>query len=254
MDRSDEVARLVELWEAHRPVLVFTGAGMSTASGIPDFRGKQGLWKGMDPAKVVSIEVFEENPREFYAFYRQRLAMIRSVQPNEGHRIVAELEEKGYVSAVITQNIDDLHGRAGSRRVFEVHGSVRSATCRRCGRRITGDELVEGIDSSPDGVPRCPCGGVFKVDVVLFGEPLPQDVWEGALAEAERASMAVVLGSSLVVYPAAYIPRIVKNRGGKLAIVNADPTPLDSMADVTIRADLVEVLREVRKGLLGADG
>ncbi len=250
---NEKIEKAIKLWKEAKKALIFTGAGMSTASGIPDFRGKNGLWKKVDPIKMVSIEAFQTNPSQFYKFYMERLSMLNNALPNEGHKIIAELEEKGYVVGVVTQNIDDLHRKAGSKNVYEVHGSVRTATCVKCGDKITKEELIQLIESSVDMVPRCKkegCNGIYKIDVVLFGEMLPPDVWERAMDLARQVPLTVALGSSLTVYPAAYIPRITKENGGKLIIVNADPTPLDHMADVVINDDIVSTLKEIKKGLL----
>ncbi len=232
-----EVVRLVRLLEGSQRAVVFTGAGVSTESGIPDFRSSQGLWRDIDPMKVASIGALREDPEAFYAFYRRRLGMLEAVKPNRAHEVIALLEERGYVRAVITQNVDGLHQKAGSRRVLELHGSLRKTVCLDCEGEF-GGELLAG-----EGVPECPrCGGVLKPGVVLFGEPLPNDVLEEAYELSRQADLHIVLGSSLVVSPANTLPQVTLANGGSLAIVNLEETPLDLYADVLIRARLGETM------------
>ncbi len=189
------VERLAEIVREHQPCVVLTGAGISTASGIPDFRSPTGIWARVDPLEVGSIEAFRADPVRVWSFYAPRFALLTEAEPNDGHRALAELERRGFVRAVVTQNIDLLHERAGSREVVEVHGSIRSASCRSCGARLPLAEVLELLP-----VPACPdCGAVLKPDVVFFGELLPEGAIDRALELARSAGLLLVVGSSLEV-------------------------------------------------------
>lgn len=231
--------RLAELIRTHQPCVVLTGAGVSTESGIPDFRSAGGIWAQYDPLDVASVEGFRRDPARVWEFYARRLAVLADAEPNDGHRALARLEELGLVSAVVTQNVDGLHQRAGSRDVLEVHGSIRGAVCLACGARA-GFERV--LDLLP--LPRCACGGVLKPGVVMFGELLPVDVLERATELARGARLMLVVGSSLEVHPVAGLPYETLRTGGALAIVNRDPTPLDAEAHLRLDGAAGAVLRE----------
>ncbi len=238
MEEVEEAARLLA---SARYAIVFTGAGVSTESGIPDFRGPQGLWKRVDP-ELFTIDYFYENPGHVWRLFLELFLNKMDAKPNPAHYAIAELERMGVVKAVITQNVDGLHQAAGSRNVIELHGNLRYAVCMSCGRRIP---LSEAVRKAREGEipPRCPhCGGVLKPDVVFFGEPLPREELERAFSEAEKADVVLVVGSSLVVYPAAYIPELALQKGAKLIIVNMEPTRLDHLAHVVIRGKAGEVL------------
>jgi NAD-dependent protein deacetylase/lipoamidase len=234
MPHSPEgLARL--LAEATHAV-VLTGAGVSTESGIPDFRSPGGLWERYDPMEVGSLSTFVSDPERFWAFHRPRFEALAGVEPNDAHRGVAELERRGIVKALITQNIDRLHGRAGSPGPIEVHGTLEHGECLRCRIRIPTDELLARADAAEDGVPRCDeCGFQLKSGVVLFGEGLPPDAISAAFDEAERADVLLVIGSSLLVSPVSELPGIVLRHGGKLAILNEGDTPYDEVAHVRLR-------------------
>lgn len=244
---KDRIKLLARLLVEKKPAVVFTGAGMSTASGIPDFRSKDGLWSKVDPFKVASIDALRKNPAIFYEFYKERLSLLLRAHPNDGHKILGKLEKARLIQAVITQNIDGLHQKGGSMRVIELHGNIREAHCMRCGKGISSVELLEILDK--EKVPYCSCGGIYKVDVVLFGEPLP----EGALLEATRLTRGgylwIVLGSSLVVMPAADLPRKALLNGSPLVIVNRESTYLDEYAAVLFREDIVDVLKALEEEL-----
>jgi NAD-dependent deacetylase len=214
--------------------VVLTGAGMSTESGIPDFRSAGGLWERYDPMEVASMSTFLSEPARFWSFHRPRIDMLAGAEPNPAHRAVAELERRGIVKAVITQNIDRLHARAGSRDPIEVHGSLDRGTCLRCDARVSIDELVARADAAADGVPLCACGFPLKSGVVLFGEALPRDAIEAAYAHADRADLMLVIGSSLLVAPVSDLPRIVLERGGTLAILTESETPYDEVAQLRL--------------------
>jgi NAD-dependent protein deacetylase/lipoamidase len=239
------VERLAELMEARRPCVVLTGAGISTESGIPDFRSPAGVWAQYDPMEYATIDAFLEDPVKVWDFYGKRLAMLDEAQPNDGHRALAELEDRGWVSAVVTQNIDRLHERAGSRALVEVHGSIRTSSCLDCGTVVPFAEVVACLP-----VPGCPrCGRILKPDVVMFGELLPEAVIASALHLAGTAGLLLVVGSSLEVYPVAGLPLEALAAGGSLAIVNRGSTPFDRRASVTIDGGAGETLRALAGAL-----
>jgi NAD-dependent deacetylase len=239
-----KVNQVVKLIKKSKYAIVLTGAGVSTGSGIPDFRtpGK-GIWEKVDPFKVTSITAFDENPQRFYYFYRPRIEMLSRVSPNPAHKAISQLEEMGYIHCLITQNIDNLHQRAGSKKVIEVHGTLRKAICRRCGKIISSELLIQKMDESKEKVPYCECGGVFKPNVVLFGEMLPN--LDNAIYESNRADLILTVGSSLQVSPANMLPQYCLNRGGKLVIVNFMSTHLDYLAEVVINEDVCDFLPAV---------
>jgi NAD-dependent deacetylase len=233
------VERLAELVRARRPCVVLTGAGISTESGIPDFRSPSGIWAQYDPMEYATIDAFLADPTKVWDFYGKRLRMLLDAEPNDGHRALAELEERGWVSAVITQNIDLLHRRAGSHEVIEVHGSIRTSSCLDCGTVVPFDAVVALLP-----VPHCPvCGRVLKPDVVMFGELLPEAAIDRAVELAAEAPLLLVVGSSLEVYPVAGLPLETLAAGGSLAIVNRTPTQFDSRASLRIDAGAGETLR-----------
>jgi NAD-dependent deacetylase len=241
------VERLAQVLRDHQPCVVLTGAGISTESGIPDFRSPTGIWARFDPLEYGSIEAFRTDPARVWSFYAPRFSMLSVAEPNAGHTALAELEERGVVRAVVTQNIDLLHERAGSRDVVEVHGSIRSASCRSCGARLPLAEVLELLP-----VPSCPdCGAVLKPDVVFFGELLPEEAIGRAVELARSAGLLLVVGSSLEVYPVAGLPEETLAAGGRLAIVNRGPTPFDTRADVRIDGGAGETLRALAAALGG---
>jgi NAD-dependent deacetylase len=223
---------------AHQPCVVLTGAGISTESGIPDFRSPTGIWARYDPMEYATLDAFVADPVKVWEFYGKRLAALGEAEPNEGHHALARLEARGWIDAVITQNVDGLHVRAGSSNVIEVHGSIRTATCMVCGRTVPAREALAALP-----VPACPdCGHVLKPDVVLFGELLPAAAIDRATRLACEARLLLVVGSSLEVYPVAGLPFETLGAGGKVAIVNRGETPLDSEAAVRIDAGAGETL------------
>jgi NAD-dependent deacetylase len=236
--------QLAGLLRDSKCTVVLTGAGISVPSGIPDFRtpGK-GLWEKVDPFEVATIDAFRSDPERFWAFYRPRLHSLDDIEPNDAHKALAELEARGLVEAVVTQNIDRLHRKAGSQRLIEVHGSIDSASCLECGKTWSLEQ-VEGLFDDR-GVAVCPCGGPVKPDVVLFGELLPKEAIDEARELAERADLMLCVGSSLEVYPVAGLPALTLERGGKVAVVTKGPTPYDSDAAVRMNGDVVEDLAAV---------
>lgn len=225
---------------------MLTGAGISTESGIPDFRSPTGLWAEVDPMEYASIEAFRRDPEKVWRFYALRISMLTEAEPNEAHYALAALEELGYVQAVVTQNIDLLHARAGSRDVVEVHGSIRTSTCPQCGASVSLERLRAMLGRQPEGAPRCAsCAAVLKPDVVFFGELLPEREIDRANELARSAGLLLVVGSSLEVYPVAGLPDETLAAGGAVAIVNLGPTPFDGRAAVKIEASAAEALPEV---------
>ena len=215
---------------ASTPVF-FTGAGVSTLCGIPDFRGPNGVYRDPDAARMFEIDLFDEDPSFFYRKADLLVYGGDDIRPGPVHEALVALQRAGHCAGVVTQNIDGLHERAGSSPVYAVHGSAALHHCRRCGDEKTYDEIRAMRAGKPGFVPRCAkCGGVYKPDITFFGEMLPEAAFEGALQLASRADLMVVLGSSLVVHPAASIPLRALRRGGRLAIVNRGETPADDLA------------------------
>lgn len=243
---QQKIAELSELLKNSKYTVCLTGAGVSTASGIPDFRtpGK-GLWSKVNPIEVTSIEAFQDNPARFYQFYLPRIEELDKVSPNKAHHALAQLEHSGYLHSLITQNIDNLHQKAGSQKVLEIHGNLSRAICYRCGKKISSQLLLEKIKSSDQHIPYCQCGGVFKPEVVLFGEMLTN--LDEAIAEANKADLFLVVGSSLQVSPANLLPEYCLARGGELVIINYMKTHLDHKATIIIQQDVVFSLSELVK-------
>ena len=227
---------LAELIRGNQPCVVLTGAGVSTESGIPDFRSAGGIWAQYDPYEVASIEAFHRDPARVWEFYTRRLDVLADAAPNPAHVALAELEARGLVQAVVTQNVDRLHTAAGSRDVIEVHGSIASAVCLACGRR---EENVRELLPLPLCVD---CGTVLKPGVVMFGELLPVEAIERATALAQNAELLLVVGTSLEVWPVAGLPDETLAHGGRLAIVNREPTAFDVRAALVIHGSAGDTL------------
>lgn len=238
-DSPQDLARA--LVDAEHPI-VLTGAGISTESGVPDFRSKGGLWERYDPMVAGSLDMFVRDPSEFWQFHRPRYEQIDAVEPNDAHRAVADLERRGIIKALITQNIDGLHRRAGSVDPIEIHGSLSGGRCLRCDLRVARGELLARADAASDGVPRCECGFQLKSDVVLFGEMLPSQAMEDMFTQAECADFILVIGSSLLVSPVADIPAIVLQNRGTLAILTEGETPYDGRAQVRLHSKAAETM------------
>jgi len=228
---------VVDVVAASRHCIVFTGAGISAESGVPTFRGAGGLWERYRPEELATPEAFAKDPALVWRWYRWRQEVVYRAEPNPGHRAIAELEALGVVKAVITQNVDGLHQRAGSRNVVELHGSLWRTRCMRCNAMYRLDKPAE------ETLPRCPrCGGLLRPDVVWFGESLPQDAWARAVELASRSDVVLVVGTSGVVYPAAYIPRIAKDRGAVVVEINVEESAVTPIADFFLRGKAGEVL------------
>jgi len=239
-----DAAALARLIRELQPCVALTGAGISTESGIPDFRSPGGLWAEFDPFEYGSIEAFQADPAKVWRFYAPRFSLLSDAEPNAAHLALAELEQRGLLDAVITQNIDRLHERAGSKNVLEVHGSIRTSSCPGCGASYSLDEVLALLGRSD--VPLCPdCGGVLKPDVVFFGELLPADTIDRAYSLARSARLLLVVGSSLEVHPVAGLPLETLEAGGTLAIVNRGPTALDSRASLKVDGSAGAILGAV---------
>ena len=237
---DENIKKLKELISQSDNIVFFGGAGVSTESGIPDFRSRDGLYNQkykFSPETILSHSFFEENPEEFYRFHRDKL-VISGVKPNAAHYALAELEKKGKLKAVITQNIDGLHQMAGSQNVLELHGSLARCYCSRCTREYPREFIDEGT-----GIPRCNCGGVVRPDVVLYEESLDQSVTSRAVSYIRAADVLIVGGTSLVVYPAAGL--IDYYRGDKLVLINRDETGCDGRAGLLIRDSIAKVLAQI---------
>lgn len=241
---SAEYEKAAELIVASKMTVALTGAGISTPSGIPDFRSPEsGLWTKVDPYEVATIESFNRNPSMFFDFMRPLSNTIGKSEPNAAHSALARWESVGLLHSVITQNIDNLHQRAGSRNVLELHGNAQRAYCVKCGKSYTHEDLFEKLEYS--AVPHCDCvsAGVIKPDVILFGEQLPMDALKESEKDCVECEILIVGGSSLTVTPASIFPRIAIESGAKLIIVNRDKTYIDSKADIIIR-DSIEIAFE----------
>jgi NAD-dependent deacetylase len=237
-----DVERLGELIRTYQPCVALTGAGVSTESGIPDFRSPTGIWAEFDPLEYATIGAFRRDPGKVWGFYAPRFSMLTEAAPNRAHATLAELERRGLLRAVITQNIDLLHERAGSKDVIEVHGSIRTSTCWGCDARYPLAEVVQLL-AAGEGAPRCcTCDTVLKPDVVFFDELLPAAAIDRAFELAREARLLLVVGSSLEVYPVAGLPEITERAGGVVAIVNKGPTSFDRRAVLKIEASAGETL------------
>lgn len=244
-------AAVAGLLRSAERAVVLTGAGISVPSGIPDFRtpGK-GMWEKVNPMEVAHIDAFRRDPDRFWRFYSQRFMSLRDKAPNRAHEIVAELERRGLVEVVITQNIDRLHRVAGTHDLIEVHGSISHSLCMDCGARFELEKVVEQIERSPESAPECTrCFTALKPDVVLFGEFLPEAALRRAHDLAAEADLMVVIGSSLEVHPVASLPGLTLEKGGRLVLITQGPTPYDGDAEIKLEGDVVDELDAVLRAL-----
>jgi NAD-dependent deacetylase len=242
------VEQLAQLLRGSNRTVALTGAGISVPSGIPDFRSPgTGLWENVDPMEVAHINVFLQDPERFWSYYRPRFGMLADKEPNGAHHALAELEARGMLEAVVTQNIDTLHRKAGSRKVVEVHGTIETGSCWDCKAGYPVEELAGMFDQR--GVARCTCGGAVKPDVVLFGEMLPEQAMENAHALCAGADLLLCVGTSLEVYPVAGLPEVTRRAGGSIAILTIGPTPYDSQAEVRLGGDVVTELEALLRVL-----
>jgi NAD-dependent deacetylase len=244
---TDQLARLIG---DSNSVVALTGAGISVPSGIPDFRSPgTGLWEHVNPMEVAHIDVFRRDPERFWHFYGARFQTLEHKRPNRAHEALATLEGAGLLNAVITQNVDQLHARAGTRELVEVHGTIAHSSCLDCGAQFPLGEVRERQAADAGGIPRCDCAEPLKPDVVLFGEYLPVGALERAQALAAGADVMLCIGSSLEVYPVAQLPTVTLGAGGALAILTRGPTPFDSRAAVRLGGDVVDELEALLAAL-----
>ncbi len=246
------IDQAITLFQQADHVTALTGAGISTPSGIPDFRSPtSGIWENVDPAEVASIVAFRQKPQAFYDWLHPLAELAMKAVPNAAHLALAKLEQNGHLAGIITQNIDMLHTKAGSHTIYEVHGHLREATCISCLSTHNG-EMILPVYLATRQVPTCEyCGGVLKPNVILYGEVLPLSILKQAQNQAMNCDLMLVAGSSLEVSPAGELPWLAKRYGAKLIFVNLMETYLDYLADVVIRADVVNVLPQIAKALCG---
>lgn len=240
---QEHVQFAAELLHTARHAVVLTGAGLSTPSGIPDFRSEgTGLWSRDEPLEVASLSTFRTDPGRFYGWFRPLAAQIFDAQPNAAHRALAELEQSGRLHLIATQNIDMLHQKAGSAHVIELHGTLATLTCTQCFRQAEARTYLKPFVEQ-GRMPACPhCGAVLKPDVILFGEQLPQKAWYDAQRASRLCDLMIVAGSSLEVMPVAGLPMQAVDRGAHLLIVNNAPTYLDVRADAVLHGDVVDII------------
>ena len=243
-DFNERIEKLNELIAKSERIVFFGGAGVSTESGIPDFRSKDGLYNNRgvefekyDPEYLLSIDCLNSKPEVFFEFYRQKLD-CRNVEPNITHRVLADMEKRNKLLAVITQNIDGLHQKAGSENVYEVHGTTLKNYCRRCNKPYDKNYIF----NCNQDIPKCECGGVIRPDVTLYGEMLPNDAWNRSTEAISKSDLLIVGGTSLSVYPAA---NLISNCFGNLVLINRDKTQYDDYADIVFHENLGEVFSKI---------
>ncbi|MFO7677973.1 MAG: NAD-dependent protein deacylase [Thermoplasmatota archaeon] len=241
---DNSINYLKELINTSQRIVVFTGAGISSESGIPTYRGSDGVWSKYDPAVYADINIFLRDPTYFWQFFKEeQYPILKKAKPNDAHYALATLQKQRKKLTVITQNIDGLHQLAGIKDVIELHGNMRTISCLQCKKTYSIDDVYHKVTKALP--PLCSCRGMLKPNVVLFGEQLPEYALAEAIRAASSCDLFVVLGSSLVVYPAASLPEIAKQQEASLVIVNIDPTALDSIADMVIRQPISAVLPSV---------
>jgi NAD-dependent deacetylase len=247
---ATEASALAGLIRGAGSVVALTGAGISVPSGIPDFRSPgTGLWENVDPMEVAHIDVFRRDPERFWLFYGDRFQTLEHKRPNRAHEALARLEREGLLDAVVTQNIDQLHARAGSKELIEVHGTIAHSSCLRCAARYPLTAVRARQRADANGIPRCDCGEPLKPDVVLFGEYLPVDALRRAEELAAHADLLLCVGTSLEVFPVSQLPAVTLANGGQLAILTQGATPCDSSAAVRLNGDVVEELDALLQAL-----
>jgi NAD-dependent deacetylase len=249
---------LTPILKSSKSLFVLTGAGISAESGIPTFRGKDGLWKNYSATDLATPEAFERDPAFVWEWYMWRREIISRAKPNPAHYALVEMEKKFPKFLLLTQNVDDLHRRAGSKNILELHGNIFRTRCHKCGRadprtsspcegedRACPESSRRGEGGKSFTLPKCPCGGLLRPDVVWFGEMIPQDVWQSALEFLSAADCALICGTSNVVWPAAAIPEMAQSRGIKTIEINLEPTPVSSLVDVSLQGKAGEILPEI---------
>lgn len=246
---TDAILKAITYINDARRIVAFTGAGISTEAGIPDFRSPGGLWEDEGLMEQLSAPGFRRDPAGFYRAALRLMPGIRGALPTSTHRLLVELEDEGRLAAIVTQNIDGLHQAAGSRNVLEIHGTFRTGRCVNCRRKYEMDDLYHGIAEGRTAVPLCEnCGSVVKPDVVLFGDLLPEGIWNDTIREIVQCDLMLVLGSSLIVQPAAGLPRLAVEHGARVIIVNREPTALDHLATLVVHGPMNTFAEAVRAG------
>ncbi len=234
---------LIDRIHSATTIVFFTGAGMSAESGVPTFRGENGIWKKMKPEELANFDAFLKNPDLVWEWYKHRKNIMKEIEPHPGYFVIARMEKIVKEIHVITQNIDNLHRRAGSSRVYELHGNIERNYCIECGKNYSNDKIFKSAS-----IPKCDaCGGLIRPDVVWFGENLPEDDWNNSVHAAERAAVCFSIGTSSVVYPAASIPSIARRSGAYCVEINPDPSPLCSIMNYSFQGKAGEVLVELEK-------
>jgi NAD-dependent deacetylase len=245
------VEYIAELLRKAKRAVVLTGAGISTPSGIPDFRSEgTGLWSRDEPLEVASLNTFRTDPERFFVWFRPLASLIFNAKPNPAHIALAELEKANRIHSVITQNIDGLHHKAGSKNVTEMHGTLRTLSCTQCFKKAQAERYLKSFVEKGE-LPHCPeCGGLMKPDAILFGEQLPQQAWYDAQCDSRQCDLMMVAGSSLEVLPVAGLPMQAIDRGAHLVILNNTVTYLNVRADVTIQEDVADIIPAIAEQVL----
>lgn len=240
------IERAARLFLDSKYAIALTGAGISTPSGIPDFRStKDGLWTKYDPMEVASLYTFRIRPEKFYSWFRPLTKMIIEAQPNAAHIALARLEQAGILKEIVTQNIDGLHQRSGSEKVQEIHGTMNSLTCVSCFNKHNSSEFLEAFIEKGE-IPHCSqCGSILKPDAILVGEQLPMRTWKAVEMAVKRCDLMLIAGSSLEVVPVARLPYEAVSRGAKLIVINNEPTYIDSRAEVVLHQDVADALPSI---------
>ena len=242
MSNKNAIKRAIELVANSSRIVALTGAGISVDSGIPDFRSEGGLWERYDPHEYATIESFNQNPTKFWTMGRELAETILQAKPNSAHLGLSKLESDKKLIGIITQNIDNLHQDAGSKRIVELHGNYLRAYCTKCSKEFVGDAVHQRVVNG-EIPPKCDvCKGVLKSEAILFGEPLPETAMEEAVDLCRQTDLMLVIGSSLTIYPAAFLPQLAKNAGAKIVLVNLEGTNRDDVADIVIRGRATEII------------
>jgi NAD-dependent deacetylase len=245
MSLKADIQKAKELVANAKKILAFTGAGISVDSGIPDFRSEGGLWKRFDPLEHATLESFQRNPTKFWTMGKELAETIVKAQPNPAHIALAKLEEKGKLAGVITLNIDNLHQAAGNKKVIELHGNYLSAHCIECDSEYFGKKVHESV-AQGEIPPKCEkCGGILKSEAILFGEPLPEKPMAEAVKLCRNTDLMIVIGTSLTVYPAAYLPQIAKNAGAKIILLNPEGINKDGIADIVLKGRATDIIPKI---------
>jgi len=247
---KEKIEIAIQILKNSRSLFILTGAGVSAESGIPTFRGKDGLWKNYSATDLATPEAFRRNPELVWEWYHWRQGIILNANPNPAHYAIVELEKRYKDFLLLTQNVDNLHQRAGSKNVLELHGNIFRARCLEC-NKIIHHQIEQKFNDSPhpNRLPKCSCGGLLRPDVVWFGELIPEGIWQRAMEFLSSADVAIICGTSGVVWPAAGIPEIAKNYGAKTIEINLEVTPISPLVDLSLPGKAGEILPEIVKNL-----